>query len=226
MKELSVFIDESGDFGEYEKHCPYYLISMIFHDQNKNISGQVKALNNFLKDVGFTADFYIHASPAIRREREYKNISLEARRKLIANLMAFFRKTDTKFEVFHIEKKHTKGTIDAANKLSKLISIFLQNHQKTFYEYDKIKIYYDNGQNEVTKIIVSVFSSLLQNVDFKKATPSKYKLFQASDLVCTLELLKLKLSKNALSKSELTFFGSKRKLQKNYLIPFEKKRLS
>ena len=73
MKELSVFIDESGDFGEYKNHCPYYLIGMVFHDQSKDISSHVKALNNFLNDIGFTADFYIHASPVIRREREHKN---------------------------------------------------------------------------------------------------------------------------------------------------------
>ena len=33
-KRLSVFIDESGDFGTYEVHAPYYLVSMILHNQN------------------------------------------------------------------------------------------------------------------------------------------------------------------------------------------------
>ena len=33
MRELSIFVDESGDFGEYEKHSPYYIVSMVFHDQ-------------------------------------------------------------------------------------------------------------------------------------------------------------------------------------------------
>ena len=28
MKELSVFIDESGDFGEYDDQTPYYIISI------------------------------------------------------------------------------------------------------------------------------------------------------------------------------------------------------
>ena len=34
MKELSVFIDESGDFGEYDDQAPYYIITMVFHDQS------------------------------------------------------------------------------------------------------------------------------------------------------------------------------------------------
>ena len=28
MKELSVFIDESGDFGEYDDQAPYYIITI------------------------------------------------------------------------------------------------------------------------------------------------------------------------------------------------------
>ncbi|WP_165062575.1 hypothetical protein [Adlercreutzia sp. ZJ154] len=44
MADLSVFIDESGDFGVYEKHAPYYLITLVLHDQSKSISEQVAYL--------------------------------------------------------------------------------------------------------------------------------------------------------------------------------------
>lgn len=30
MADLSIFIDESGDFGPYEHHAPYYLIALVF----------------------------------------------------------------------------------------------------------------------------------------------------------------------------------------------------
>jgi len=36
-KILSVFIDESGDFGPYEPHAPYYLVAMVLHNQNINV---------------------------------------------------------------------------------------------------------------------------------------------------------------------------------------------
>ena len=32
MKELSIFVDESGDFGEYNHRTPYYIISMVLVD--------------------------------------------------------------------------------------------------------------------------------------------------------------------------------------------------
>ncbi|MBE5763941.1 MAG: DUF3800 domain-containing protein [Clostridiales bacterium] len=35
MKELSIFVDESGDFDIESKHSPYYIFSLVFHDQSK-----------------------------------------------------------------------------------------------------------------------------------------------------------------------------------------------
>ena len=32
-RELSIFIDESGDWESYDFHLPYYIVAMIFHDQ-------------------------------------------------------------------------------------------------------------------------------------------------------------------------------------------------
>lgn len=43
MKELSVFIDESGDFGEYSYHAPFYIVTMVFHNQDVDISEDVNA---------------------------------------------------------------------------------------------------------------------------------------------------------------------------------------
>ena len=32
-KILSCFIDEAGDFGEYDFHSPYYIVSVVTHDR-------------------------------------------------------------------------------------------------------------------------------------------------------------------------------------------------
>ena len=31
MKEISIFVDESGDFGEYNHISPFYIVTMVFH---------------------------------------------------------------------------------------------------------------------------------------------------------------------------------------------------
>ena len=89
--------------------------------------------------------------------------------------------------------------------------------------FDDVKIYYDNGQIEVSKILSSIFNAMIPNPVFRKVMPKEYKLFQAADLLCTLELVKLKIENNSLSKSERSFFGNMRDLKKNYLKPLGNK---
>ena len=45
MKELSVFIDESGDFGEITERTAYYLVTLWVHDQKNEIAFNVKKLS-------------------------------------------------------------------------------------------------------------------------------------------------------------------------------------
>ena len=95
-----------------------------------------------------------------------------------------------------------------------------------FISYNTIKVYYDNGQIEVNKILASVFTTLLDNVEFRKVLPVNYRLFQVADLICTIKLLELKQSNKRLTNAELKFFKNERTLVKNYIKPINQKELS
>lgn len=41
---LSVFVDESGDFGQYNPSSPYYYVAMVLHNQETDISKSINAL--------------------------------------------------------------------------------------------------------------------------------------------------------------------------------------
>ncbi len=138
-------------------------------------------------------------------------------------MVAFIRQIDIRYKCFYIEKKHIPDVVEATGRLSKQISQFIREHYEDFLSFDDVKIYYDNGQVEVSKILSSVFNALLPNPIFRKVMPSEYKLFQAADLLCTLELVRLKLENNMFSKSEKNFFGNIRDLKKNYIKPLSKK---
>ena len=120
-------------------------------------------------------------------------------------------------------KKHIEDSVEATGKLSKQISQFIREHYNEFLAFDDVKIYYDNGQIQVSRLLSSVFNVLLQNPIFRKVMPTNYKLFQVADFICTMELINLKISNNAFSNSELTFFGNMRDLKQNYLKALKKK---
>ena len=62
-----------------------------------------------------------------------------------------------------------------------------------------------------------MFTVLLPDVEIKRVVPSDYRLFQAADMICSMELIRLKVEASAVSASELEFFGNVRDLKKNYL---------
>lgn len=216
MKELSVFVDESGDWGEYDYRSPYYIVSFIFHDQNINIENHLEILENKLSNLGFS-HHCVHVGPIIRGEEEYRYVDIQIRQKITKSLLSFVRNLDIKVECFYIEKKHISDSVDAAGKLGRLISRFIRDNYHYFLAFDSVKVYYDNGQIELSRILSTVFNTMLDNVIFKRVLPKDYRLFQAADLACTLKLTELKMMNHSLSKSETNFFQDERTIKKNYI---------
>ena len=220
---LSVFIDESGDFGPYEYHAPYYLVTMVLHNQSIDISSNINAFEGHLTNLGY-AQHAVHTGPLIRRESVYSSDLAEDRKRLFNALFNFARKLDINYVCAKIRKSECADEIAMTAKLSKEIASVLRNCDSHINGFSKINVYYDNGQGELTKILTSVFSTLYTDVDFRRVRPVDYKLFQVADLICTLELLAEKAESNSFSKSETDFFGSVRDFKKNYLKPIRKKK--
>ena len=224
MRELSVFVDESGDFGPYVYHSPYYIVTFVFHDQSVDISKNINHLDNKFRQSGLP-EVPVHAGPLIRKEYEYENLTLLERKRIFNFLYNFTRTTDITYKSLIVEKKQLVEEIDLPIQLTRQFSAFIKGHIEHFLQYDRIVVCYDYGQRELTHIIVSLFNALLNNVQFKKVAPAQYKLFQAADMLCTLELLSMKAERKMLSKSEHFFFSSERNLYKSYLRAIHRKRI-
>ena len=224
MNELSIFVDESGDFGTYEPHAPFYLFTLVFHNQTDSIEDQISHLEHSLSDVGFDAKHCFHAGPIIRREEDYQYLSITERRKCLNRIMTFAKNCEISYITFSAEKKHMSDSLGLTVALSKQLSAFIREEYDFFSGFDRIVVYYDNGQVELNKLLASVFAVMLPQAEFRKVMPTDYRLFQVADLFCTLELICLKDEHRIMSKSEETFFGSMRDMRKNYLKPMFKKR--
>ncbi len=221
-KELSIFIDESGDFGEYDPKSPYYIISAVFHDQQSDISGQIKYLNQRLAETALQFDF-VHLGPLIRREAGYKNLSPLERVQVLRRMLAFASKVDFTYKTFVVDKKHIKDENELIEQLVRQFSDFIKQHYPYFLSFDKIKVYYDNGQLGVVRVLIAVFTTLFHNAEFRKAMQKDYKMLQVADLICTMELTELKMAAHLLSRSERRVLGTDRDINKKLLGPLKKK---
>lgn len=229
MRELSIFIDESGDFGSPQSHSPFYVLSLVFHDQSDDITSHLAKIHAGLQVRGLAADHAIHTGPLIRREQDYVWMGMPERRALFRVLVDFVRTSDITYYSWVFNKREHPDTDRLIGAMSRGLGMFIQAHHDFFTRWDRVVIYYDNGQRELTTLVNSVFSSHLGHVEVRRVVPSSYSLFQAADLFCTMALLRRKIETVGLSKSEREFFstakdGPERSLRKGYFKTLDRKR--
>ena len=192
------------------------------HDQSNDISNEVKALNKTLKNTTLKRDF-IHVGPLIRREAEYKNMTKAERLQILRRLIKFAQKTEFLYKSFYIEKKHVNDDYEMISKLAHQLSNFIKQHYPYFLSFDKIKLYYDNGQSGVMKIILSVFTALFDSINYKKSLQKDYKMLQIADLICTAKLTELKMDRKILSRSERNILGNDKEIKRLLIKPLQSK---
>jgi hypothetical protein len=205
MKELSIFIDESGDFGVAKEHPSYYLVTFVFHNQENSLEQQVEKLEESVRNSGFEVE-YIHTGPVIRREEVFAYYTLDERRKLLYKMLNFVNSCPISYLTVCVDRKEALDKIALTGKLAKEINRAIAEHLQFFMKFDKVIVYYDN-------------------VEFRKAEPQKYRLLQAADFICSMELLRIKRDEKRLSKSEERFFYKPQELKKTFLKSIDKKKL-
>ena len=134
---LSVFIDESGDTGFEFGASKYYVVSLVFHEQNNDISSQ---LNKFKDDPVF------HVGPIIWREDNFKNIDLFERKRYLNKILILY----TILPILHKEFIYNKKEFDEDDaktlaRLARDTHSFLMQHYDYFSAFDLINVYYDKG---------------------------------------------------------------------------------
>ena len=155
----------------------------------------------------------------------FSGLSIDERRKLLFKMLNFIVSSPIAYEMAVVNRKEAPDKISLSGRLGREISNVIVKHKAFFDGFDKIIVYYDNGQIELGAILNTVFSIHFSNVEFRKAEPQKYRLLQAADFICSMELLKIKKNENRLSKSEKLFFYKPQELKKTFFKAIDKKQL-
>lgn len=138
VRELSIFIDESGDFGPYARHAPYYLITLVFHYQAVPIARDIEFLRRRVADQGLHEDHAVHAGSLIRREADYAHLDLNARKKLFRSLFDFMRKTPIGFKTFVFRKREFADHDALVSHMSREIGSCVRENLVTFQPFGRL----------------------------------------------------------------------------------------
>lgn len=227
VREISVFVDESGSYDANESSSEYFLVCMVFHDQDESISAGVAKLNETLISQGLERETCLHCGPLIRRENEFAAMEREERRGLFYKMLSFIHNSPFGYRCFAVDKRYISLVEQIRDSLLRDMKEFLIHESSGFSEYDAIKIYYDNGQDVVKAILREAFDFVSSKVQFvPTVTPQKYRLFQVADFICSIELIARKIvDGKAMSLSEYKFFGGVRPFTRNVLRQIKAKEL-
>ena len=110
MGELSIFIYESGDFGETRDVRDYYLVTFVFHDQSRDISHEISKLEETVRLLNNGIE-YIHTGPIIRKEDVFRIHSLDTRRRMIYTIFNFAMKCPVCYYTIAIKRKEASDRV-------------------------------------------------------------------------------------------------------------------
>ena len=91
--------------------------------------------------------------------------------------------------------------------------------------YDAIEVYYDSGQHSIAESLHRAIEYALskETVVYRSAQPSEYRLSQAADYICTMELTAIKYAEHVATATDGKFFGTWSDFKKGILKETRKK---
>ena len=129
----------------------------------------------------------------------------------------FARSCPIKTKTIIVDKRVFGGGESLAERIARELGLFIRDNLQYFQSFEEVIVYYDRGQRQISSALKLIFSSTVNNVEFRTVSPKDYRLFQVADLACTLELYEQKLKNKELGSSEIRFFDGERNLRKNHL---------
>lgn len=192
---LSVFVDESGKFQYPDPYSRFYIVGMVFHDQDQDATELISKLDSDWIKMGL-ANFCFHAGPLIRGEKGYKYMLREQRARIFARMMLFARQMKFTYHCLLVDKRFVTSARQIVERLQTQLGDFLDSDTIQTDDFDSLKVYYDCGQAPISKLLHDTFAAKLgTKVEFAQAVrPENYKLFQLADLICTIKLAESKLT--------------------------------
>lgn len=219
MNGIEIYIDESGDFGPFDDRCPYYIVTMVFHETVDTLYAQIQDLEYRLSLLGLE-ERCVHSSPAIRGEAGYYGMDIVLRRKLMSNFAGFVRRANIRYKCFFIRKRPKDTEQDVVCALREVFDPFLSENFGRLASYSQITVAYDKGQKLLSRLITETFQRRFANVRLTKVLPIHSRVFQVADFLCTLKRMAYRLAATGtLAKSEKAFFGTEANFRKNWLKP-------
>ncbi len=222
LRELSIFLDESGI---QEGGSEFYLVTFVLHDQADDVEPAIARYEESLAVRGLP-DIPFHATPLMRASAYYEGMDMATRKALLSSFGIFVQRVPVRYRTFVYESKEFDGPQKLAAFIRRDLVSFVVDELEFFQSFDKVKIYYDDGQPAVSSALrdAIAYSLSKEAVLYRKSDYRSYRLSQVADYLCCIELANAKFAVHHETQTDVKFFGGVRAFKKNYLKQARRKR--
>ena len=207
-KRLNIFIDESGDFGFVDGSSELYGVSFTIHESDNSIVDDLEYLNNRLRKARYNG--MIHLANLVARRGDYAHFDLEQRKNIFWSIFYFAKRVKVKIHTIIVDKRYKNNKAQLNRELAIEINKFFELISDYMNEFEKVVIYYDNGQEALGAIIDTLLITK-KNIEHRIEFNHKEKrLFQVSDMLTFVDKIVYKHNNNMkMTKAEKYFFSVK-----------------
>ncbi len=206
MERLNIFVDETGEFGFGKNASRLYGVSFTFHEQSDDISIELGKLNDRLQRIGYTD--MIHMADLIMRRGYYSDFEIKTRKSIFNSIYQFSRKIKVRYKTIIVDKKYVDSGKVLKYKLANEIDKMIIENGGYFNKFDRIVMYYDNGQEILGTILDTVFNRFEGYLYVDNFNHKEKRLFQVSDMLTYIDKYDYKYKHNIpFTKGEKYFFG-------------------
>ena len=193
-RRLNIFIDESGDFGFVDGSSDLYGVSFTIHESDDSIVNDLEYLNNRLKKANY--DGMIHLADLVAKRGDYSYLKLEQRKNIFWAIFYFSKRVKVKIHTIIIDKRFKNSKTQLNRELAIEINKFFESISDYMNQFEKVVVYYDNGQEALGAIIDTLLITK-NNVEHRIEFDHKEKrLFQVSDMLTFIDKILYKHNHN------------------------------
>lgn len=214
-RELSIFVDESGDMAGVS--C-YYLMTLVLHDQANDIREKVRRYEESLSRSGLP-NIPFHSGPLLNGHGDYAGLTLEQRKKMLVSFNVLVQRLPIRYRTFAYRRSEYSEPESLSRRMRRDIASMLVDDLAFFQGFDVVKVYYDDGQAIVSRALYGAIGDELSKeaVCRKWTIMTDYRLEQAADYLCTIELAALRYADKEDGQTYNKFFGGVGKFKRNWL---------
>lgn len=185
-----------------------YAVSFTLHESANTITNELRYLNEKLNKLRY--DGMIHLAYLVAKRGDYSHFSLEKRKSIFWSIFYFSVRVNVKIKTIIVDKRYINKKTQLNMNLARQMWQFIKENADYINSFDKIVIYYDNGQETLATLLDAVFATnpnIERRIDFDH---KEKRLFQVSDMLTIIDKLDYKRkNKIPFTKAEKYFFNGK-----------------